>query len=621
MPQINLPGLRPVLMGDMGVTVRKAEDGVQYVRSVAELTDVPRTNIDMLRHWAETEPDRIFIADRLPNGEWRRLTYAETWRMTRSVAAWILGHNLSVDHPVLILSGNSVNHALVALGAMAAGVPYSAIAPAYSTVTHDFQKLRHVVSLLTPGMIFAEHIELFAEAIRATVPEATPVFGTGDLSTLPRAHSLDEITQTPAGPEVDQSIAALTPDTIAKFLFTSGSTGLPKAVINTQRMLCCNQVMIREAMAFLKEEPPVLCDWLPWNHTAGGNHNFGIALFNGGTLYIDDGAPTPKGIFKTVRNLLDVQPTLYFNVPKGYEMLAEHLTSNDELRTKFFSRLNILQYAGASLAKHVWDALEGLAEQTIGKKVMIITGYGSTETAPFAATTTWPVGRPGEIGLPATGLEMKLVPNAEKLELRLRGPSITPGYWRQPDKTAESFDEEGFYKIGDALKFVDPDDPSKGLLFDGRVSEDFKLDTGTWVNMAAVRAATISGLAPLVRDMVLTGLDRPHIGAFLYLDADACRKVVPALATIEDEVVIARNPEIRARIQAGLNDLARRSTGSSTLLARAIIIDRLPDPARNEITDKGSINQKAVIANNPDLVDDLYDKTIKAHVLVADRKG
>jgi feruloyl-CoA synthase len=284
-------------------------------------------------------------------------------------------------------------------------------------------------------------------------------------------------------------------DTVAKFLFTSGSTGMPKAVINTHRMLTCNQVMIAHALAFLQDEPPVMVDWLPWNHTAGGNHNFGITIHNGGTLYIDDGAPTPGGIARTVRNLEEIAPTIYFNVPKGYEMLCEHLETNARLREVFFSRVNLLQYAGAGLSQHVWDALERLAMDAVGKKIMIITGYGSTETGPFASTTTWPVNRPGEVGLPAPGMEMKLVPDAEKLELRLRGPNITPGYWRQPDKTAESFDEEGFYKIGDALKFVDENDANKGFIFDGRVSEDFKLSTGTWVNMAGVRG----GLDPRLR--------------------------------------------------------------------------------------------------------------------------
>ncbi|MCO6185364.1 feruloyl-CoA synthase [Rhizobium sp. L1K21] len=621
MPVVNMPGIRPVNMGDLSVTLDKGKDGVMYIRPKDQLSEVPVSMIAKLEEWAEKTPDRLFIADRLPNGEWRKVTYGEARKYARSVAQFIIDQGLSVDRPVAILSGNSVNHALVALGSMMAGVPHAPIAPAYSTKSKDFDKLHHVFDLITPGLVFAEHIELYEDAIKAVVLESVPVFGTGDLSTVHEAHDLSEIMTREATTDVDFALSEVGPDTIAKFLFTSGSTGKPKAVINTQRMLCANQVMIRDTLAFLKDEPPVLVDWLPWNHTAGGNHNVGITIFNGGTLYVDDGSPTPIGIHKTVHNLLDIAPTLYFNVPKGYEMLVEHLRQNKTLRERFYSRLNVLQYAGASLADHVFQALEEMSEQTIGKKVMIITGYGSTETGPFLATTTWPVGRPGEIGLPVPGSEMKLVPNGEKLEVRVKGASITPGYWRQSDKTKEAFDEEGYYLMQDALKFHDPEDPSKGLLFDGRVTEDFKLNTGTWVNMAGVRAATIRGLAPLVRDMVLTGLDLPHIGALLFLDYDACRTEFPELAGEEDPGVIARHPALVERIQSGINALARQATGSSTLVSRVIILETPPSPDASEITDKGSINQRAVMANRKQECDDLYADTIPAHVLVADKKG
>lgn len=621
MPVVDMPGFRPVNMGDLSVTMEEGANGAIYLRPQNELGDVPVSIISVLDEWAEKSPDRLFIADRLPNGEWQRVTYGEARAYSRAVAQFIIDQGLSVDSPVVILSGNSVKHALVALGAMTAGVPYAPIAPAYSTKSKDFEKLHHVFDLITPGLVFAEHIELYEDAIKAVVLEGIPVFGTGDLSTVPGAHNLSEILEREATEAVDFALSEVGPDTIAKFLFTSGSTGKPKAVINTQRMICANQIMIRDTLAFLKDEPPVLVDWLPWNHTAGGNHNFGLVLFNGGSLYIDDGSPTPIGIHKTVHNLLDIAPTLYFNVPKGYEMLVEHLRQNEALRERFYSRLHVLQYAGASLADHVFQSLEELAVQTTGKKIMIITGYGSTETGPFMATTTWPVGRPGEIGLPAAGSEMKLVPNGEKMEVRVKGASITPGYWRQRNKTEEAFDEEGYYLMQDALKFRDPADPAKGLLFDGRVTEDFKLNTGTWVNMASVRSATIRGLAPLVRDMVLTGLDLPHIGALLFLDYDACRAEFPELGEEEDPGVIARHPALVARVQSGLNALARQSTGSSTMVSRAIILETPPSPDANEITDKGSINQRAVMACRKQECDDLYQNDIPAHVLVADKKG
>jgi feruloyl-CoA synthase len=621
MPLIQIAGIRPVNMGNLTVDLVKTDNGTLYIRPVEEIADVPHSNIAMLDYWAEKTPDSIFIADRLPNGDWRRITYAEARRQSRIIAQYILNHDLSPDRPLVILSGNSVNHALVSLGAMTAGVPYAPVAPAYSTKSKDFEKLRHVFDLITPGLVFAEHIELYRDAIKAVALGHIPVFGTGDLSTIPSAQNLDEIMQGTETAAVDLALSKVGPQTIAKFLFTSGSTGKPKAVINTQKMICANQVMLRDSLAFLKDEPPVLVDWLPWNHTAGGNHNFGIALFNGGALYIDDGSPTPIGIHKTVHNLLDIPTTLYFNVPKGYEMLVEHLRTNKTLRERFFSKVKVLQYAGASLADHVFTALEKLAVETVGEKIMIITGYGSTETGPFLSTTAWPVGRPGEIGLPAAGGEMKLVPNGQKMEVRVKGASITPGYWRQPEKTAEAFDEEGYYRMQDALKFHDPNDVSKGLLFDGRVTEDFKLDTGTWVNMAGVRSSVIRGLAPLVRDLVLTGLDLPYIGGLLFLDYDACRAKFPELAAEEDPGVIARHPALVQFIQSNLNDLARHATGSSTMVARAIILETPPSPDANEITDKGSLTQRAVIANRPKAVSDLYANEKLPHILIADPKA
>ena len=619
MPILSMPGMRPVNMGELSAEIARDGDVVR-ISAKAPLESYPRSLIDRLRHWAETAPDRVFLADRGLDGEWRRLTYSDALEKARSIGEALLARGVSAERPLVILSGNSIEHGLMALGAMMAGIAYAPVSPAYSLVSSDFAKLKHIFALLTPGLVFTTDGAPFEAALDAVA--------TGDMELVVArnavpgraATSFDALLATRPTHLIDDAEAALTGDTVAKFLFTSGSTGMPKAVINTHRMMACNQVMIATALAFLKDKPPVMVDWLPWNHTAGGNHNFGIALHNGGTLYIDDGNPTPAGIEKTVRNLEEIAPTLYFNVPKGYEMLADHLARNETLRRTFFSKVDLLQYAGAGLAQHVWDALERLAVETVGAKIMIVTGYGSTETAPFASTTTWPVARPGEVGLPAPGLELKLVPNADKLELRLRGPNITPGYWRQPDKTAECFDEDGFYRIGDALKFVDPDDVDKGFLFDGRVSEDFKLSTGTWVNMAGVRGSVISACAPFVRDVVLTGLDRNHIGALLILDFDAARKADSSLANA-DEATIANSHFMRDEIQKRLDALAAKSTGSSSLVARAIILETPPSIDRHEVTDKGSINQRAVMNARADQVDDLYVEPSPAHVLVADGKA
>lgn len=616
MPVVNVPGMRPVNMGELAVDHETTADGVFYARSKLPLGDYPRSLIDRVDHWASVAPDRLLFADRGPDGEWRKVTYAEAARQARSIGQFLLDKGLSAERPLVILSGNSLEHALLALGGMAAGVPFSAISPAYSLVSTDHAKLKHIFKLLTPGMVFVAEGTPFTKALDAVMEDGIELLVARDPIEGRKSRSFEEALATEAGAEVEEANRAVNGDTVAKFLFTSGSTGMPKAVINTHRMLTCNQVMIAHALAFLQEEPPVIVDWLPWNHTAGGNHNFGITIHNGGTLYIDDGAPTPGGIAKTVRNLEEVAPTLYFNVPKGFEMLCEHLEKNDRLRDSFFSRVNLLQYAGAGLSQHVWDSLERLAQKSIGQKIMIITGYGSTETAPFAFTTTWAVDRPGEVGLPAPGLEMKLVADAEKMELRLRGPSITPGYWRQPDKTAECFDEEGFYKIGDALKLVDENDVNRGFIFDGRVSEDFKLSTGTWVNMAGVRGGLVRACAPYVRDAVITGLNRNHIGAMLFLDVDAARKIDPSLANA-GEGTIAHHPKLREILQERLDSLASHSTGSSNMVARAVVMDSPPSIDAHEVTDKGSINQRAVMSVRANLVEDLYADMPPGHVIVA----
>jgi feruloyl-CoA synthase len=621
MPLVEAPDMRPVRMGELSADLERRDGGVIYVHCRQALRPYPRTILERLRHWAHAAPDRAFLADRSAPSGWHRLTYAEAWEKARAIAEALLERPLSPERPIVILSGNSVSHGLLALGAMMARIPFAPVSPAYSLVSRDYAKLRHIFRLLTPGFVFVEDASQFGPALDAVMADGIELVVCHNAPAGFTATSFASLLATQPGERQQAAFSAIQPDDPAKFLFTSGSTGMPKAVINTHRMIACNQVMIASALAFLEDEPPVLVDWLPWNHTAGGNHNFGIALHNGGTLFVDDGTPTPGGIERTVRNLQEIAPTLYFNVPKGYEMLTERLAVNDRLRETFFSRLKLMQYAGAGLAPHVWSALESLARRATGKRIMMITGYGSTETAPFASTTTWPVERPGEVGLPAPGLAFKLVPQGGKLELRLKGPSVTPGYWRDPEKTAEAFDEEGFYRIGDALKFVDPEDVNKGFLFDGRVSEDFKLSTGTWVNVAAVRGALLRSLAPYVRDAVLTGLDRSFIGALLFIDVAAARRLAPDLASDATEAELSRHPALLRELQSRLDTLAQQSTGSSNLVARAVVLDAPPSIDRSEITDKGSINQGAVIAARAKDVEDLYRDPPPAHVLVARRRA
>ncbi|HWV20829.1 MAG TPA: feruloyl-CoA synthase [Devosia sp.] len=608
---------RAVRMGDLRASITEAADGVRYISCEHPLGDYPRAMTDRLQHWAETTPDQVFLAERA-GAEWRKVTYAAAWRTVQALAQMLLGHNLSESRPLLILSGNDIEHALLGYAAMLIGVPHAPISPAYSLISKDFAKVRHIDDLLDPGLVYAGDGAAFAPAILAAVSADVPVLvHNGDIPGRRIITMTDALATVPTE-QVERARAQVTPDTIAKFLFTSGSTGMPKAVTTTNRMLCANQEMIRSALAFLGDEPPVLIDWMPWNHTAGGNHNLGIALYNGGSFYIDDGKPTPDGVAATVRNLKSVSPTVYFSVPKGYEMLHHHLVQDEELRSGFFRRLKLMQYAGAGLAQHVWDGLDATAIAATGERIMIISGYGSTETAPFALTTTWPVERAGEIGLPAPGLELKLVPNGQKLEVRLRGPNVTPGYWRQPEKTREAFDEEGFYCIGDALKFVDPDDLSRGLAFDGRVTEDFKLSTGTWVNMAAVRTGLVAACAPLVRDVVLTGLDRNHIGAMIFPDLGACAEMVGAKLPAADLIA---HPAVRRHLAQALETLAAKATGSSNHVARALLLAEPPSIDGSEVTDKGSINQRAVMARRASLVEDLYAEPVPDHVFVASRKA
>jgi feruloyl-CoA synthase len=430
----------------------------------------------------------------------------------------------------------------------------------------------------------------------------------------------DDLLETPVTPAVAAAHDAITPDTVAKVLFTSGSTGLPKGVITTNRMMACNQEMIRTALAFLKDEPPVLLDWMPWNHVAGGSHNTGIAIYNGGSFYIDDGQPTPARFARTLENLKLVQPTFFTNVPKAYEFLVGALDDHPEARHNLLARLKLLQYAGAGLPQHVFDGLHRASMAETGEKIMIITGYGSTETAPFASTTTWPTQEAGHIGLPAAGVVFKLVPNGDKTELRLKGPNVTPGYWRDAEKTAQAFDEEGFYKIGDAVRYADPNDLSKGLVFDGRVTEDFKLSTGTWVNFAAVRAAVIGACAPLIRDVVLTGLDLNYVGAMIFPDFEACARHAGLPSGTDSETIVC-HPAVRQKFAGSLAALALKSTGSSNHVARALLMAGLPDIDKGEITDKGSINQRAVCAHRAELVARLYADPPDPDIFILPRKG
>jgi len=515
---------RPTQFGPIGVQKQIMDDGSILLKAPHRLKAYPARLTERLLQWADHKPDHVFLARRNDQGDWETLTYAQTLKQVLALSQSLLNLGLSTERPLVILSENSLEHALLALAAVHVGIPYSPISPPYSLLSKDFGKLRHTLNLMTPGLIFAADGHRYEKALRVAhelFPDATLLVDSNRLTDLPCVLFEDLATTAPTE-DVDAAFAQVTPDTVAKVLFTSGSTSMPKGVMNTQRLWCANLQQLTQTFPFMEDEPPLFVDWLPWNHTFGGNHNFGLTLFNGGSLYIDDGKPSATGIRATIANLHELAPTAYFNVPKGYEELLAYLRREPELCKTFFSRLQMLFYAGASLPQHVWDGLEELAAETTGYRVPIITGLGMTESGPSALMAHWAGGYSGLLGVPKPGLELKLVPSDDKWEARYRGPNITPGYWRQSELTAASFDEDGFFHTGDALKFVDLDNPNKGLLFDGRIAEDFKLTTGTWVSVGNLRMALLKAGAPILQDSVITGIDRDQIGALLFLNLEAC---------------------------------------------------------------------------------------------------
>jgi feruloyl-CoA synthase len=610
----NQAPLRPISFSDPAVTVERRDDGTIYLRPKMSLGEYPRRVTDLLHHWAAAEPNRTFMAERDGDRGWRQISYSQLLTASRHIASGLLTRGLSADRPVVILSGNSIGHALIAFGSLYAGIPFCPVSPAYSLISKDYGKLRYLMKLLTPGLIFADDADRFADPLATSVAVETEI--TACRGALPGRDvtMLAELMATPLHPALDAVHDAIGPDTIAKFLLTSGSTGNPKAVINTQRMLCANQVMIRETMAFLKDEPPVIVDWLPWNHTFGGNHNIGLTLFNGGSMYLDAGKPMPGGIEETVRNLAEISPTVYFNVPKGYESLLPYLREDKALRARFFHRLQAMFFSGAAMSPFVWNSLDELGVQETGFRVPMLTGLGATETAPFFMSVNPLTSRSGHVGLPVPGNEAKLVPSNGKLELRASGPNVTPGYWRQPELTAAAFDDEGFYKLGDAIRPADPNDLSAGFDFDGRIAEDFKLASGTWVSVGPLRARFIAACAPLVRDVVIAGINRDEVSGLVILDLDGCRLINPTLPPA-DVAIAAADPAIRDAFRERFAKFTTLSTGSSTRITRAVFIDTPLSIDLGEVTDKGSINQRAVLNARAALIDACYSSTPPEHVI------
>jgi feruloyl-CoA synthase len=601
------------------IVAERRGDGSIRLKSATPLQAAARCVGDWLEHWARQAPDRIFLGERSSvDAPWTTVTYKDALRQVRSAGAWLLSQRMSAERPLVILSDNSIEHALFALGAMHVGVPVASISPAYSLMSKDFDKLKSMITLLDPGAIYVSSLKAFAPALAAIEPLHVAAIVSRDADSN-NAISFREIGATPETGAVARWFAAITPDTIAKFLFTSGSTGTPKAVINTQRMLTSSQQAKAQTWSFLENTQGdlVILDWLPWSHTFGANHNFNLVLRNGGTLYIDSGKPAP-GLFATsLANLRSVMPSVYFNVPRGFDMLIAALRDDEELRRRFFTEVKFAFYAGAALPQNLWDALEDLSVKTTGRAMPMVSAWGSTETSPLATDCHFQAQRSGNIGVPIPGTELKLVPCGDKLEVRVRGPNVTPGYWKAPELTAKAFDEDGFYLIGDAVTFADPARPERGLFFDGRVAEDFKLTSGTWVSVGTLRVAGISALAPLAQDIVVAGHGGDHVRFLVFPNIAACRAhaVLPDSAGVDD---VIGSEKVRAAIAQGLAKLRSQGGGSSTHATRALLLAEAASVDGGEITDKGYINQRAVLTRRAAAVAMLEDDACTEWIGCAD---
>lgn len=563
-------------------------DGTVVMRQEGQLPDYAPLLADYMDKWADATPHMTWIARRKDGGEWRHITYAQGRAQAKAIGAALLDMGLGPQRPLLILSENSLEHALLGMACAYVGVPYAPLSPAYSLVSTDHAKLRNIAALLKPGAIFADNGKAFANAISAINNTDTTVINLDNpISGAVRFADLLDADPAPS----QAARATLTPDTVVKYLFTSGSTGSPKAVINTNRMICAMQAIVRDCYRFLTHEPPVVLDWGPWNHTAAGNKVFYLVMTNGGSYYIDDGRPVLGKFDETLRNLRDISCTWYFNVPIGYDMLVDQLENDPALAATFFNKLGMMFYAGAGMAQRTWDRLRAAGRATTGHEVLLATGLGATETAPFALACTVPQEKSGNVGVPSLGLTIKLVPNGGKLEARIKGPTIFPGYYGDPAQTAQAFDDEGYYCMGDALRPADPDDFSKGFFFDGRIAENFKLSTGTWVAVGAMRAKLVDSMDGLIRDAVIVGENEAELGAMVLLSQ--------AAQTMDQAI-------LHAALSEKLAAAAKDASGSATRVRRIIVLSEQPSFDRGEVTEKGSLNQRAMRSNRATSVAQLY---------------
>jgi feruloyl-CoA synthase len=608
------PPLRSLALAPPRVIRESGPEGVIRVRSPMPLRPYAANLAKVFRAAVNSQPDRIFLAERNPDGGWRSLTYAQARGPVDSLAQALIERGLSDERPVMALSGNAVDHALLMVACYTAGVPIAPISVAYSLQSQDHAKLKYIAELLQPGLIYVADTEPFAAALAALDLRNAEIVASRNGANRDGVTLFSDLLRSSAGPTLERAVESIGPHTIAKFLFTSGSTGLPKGVINTHGMLTANQQQIRQIWPFLQEQPLVLVDWLPWNHTFGGNHNFNMILRNAGSLYIDAGKPVPALIGETVRNLAEISPTIYLNVPAGFAALLPHLERDRALGKSFFAKLRLILYAGAALPDDLWQRLESLSVRRTGERIPMTSSWGTTETAPLATAAHFPLARAGVVGIPVPGVELKLVPSGDKLEIRVRGPNITLGYWKRDDLTQAAFDEEGFYRPGDAVRFADPMDPAAGVVFDGRISEDFKLTTGTWVHVGALRVGALGAATPAVQDAVVTGENRAFAGLLVWLNAAGCQTLIGEGAPSAPGE-LSRHPAVREHLRRGFAEW-NKGRSSSHRIERVLVLDGAPSIDANEITDKGYVNQRQVLENRKAEVERLYAETADDEVIV-----
>ncbi len=604
------PPFRAINFAEPTVLRENRADGSTVLRAAQPLRAYDPNLARLFRRAVETQPDRLLMAERDSAGAWAGVTYAQARRKADAVAQVLIDRGLTAERPVMALSGNAVEHGLLTLACYTAGIPIAPISVAYSLQSQDHAKLKYINELLTPGLVYVSDTAPFAKALAHIT---APILAGKNGANLPNVTLFADLEKTVPGPAVEQAVAAIQPDTIAKFLFTSGSTSLPKGVINTHGMLTANQQQSVQTWPFIEDAPMVLIDWLPWNHTFGSNYNFNLILQQAGTLYIDGGKPVPALVGQTVENLRDIAPTIYFNVPAGYGALLPFLEKDDALARHFFSRVRLLFYAGASLPQDMWDRLEALAIRITGTRIPMTSAWGTTETSPLATSAHTLLEKAGNVGVPVPGVDVKLMPVGSKLEIRVRGPNITPGYWRRPDLTEAMFDDEGYYLPGDAVRFADPADPNQGLIFDGRTAEDFKLTNGTWVAVGALRVGAIAAATPVLQDAIVCGEGRDQVGLVAWLNAAGCKQVT---GEDGDLSFYARHAKVHEHLRKAFAQWNKVNTGATMRVARVLLLPDMPSIDRNEITDKGYINQRVALEFRNADVQRLFDVNLHHDVVV-----